>query len=101
VARRAAHLFRGPPAGVLPAAQMSTLQSFLAEARRRDHEVRCYEDALGFIAQIRDAEERRRIIDSAYPEAGASPALRKLLKIEPYPYQAEGALFAVRAGRSL
>ena len=101
LARRAARLFRGPPIGVLPAGQMKALESFLADARRRDHEVRCYEDVLGFIAQIRDAEERRRIIDSAYPEGSATPALRKLLKAELYPYQADGALFAVRAGRSL
>ena len=101
LARRAARLFRGPPAGVLPAGQMNALESFLAEARRRDHEVRCYEDVLGFVAQIRDAEERRRIIGSAYPEGGASPALRKLLKTELYPYQADGALFAARSGRCL
>jgi len=101
LARRAARLFRGPPAGVLPAAQVSALQSFLAQAQRCEHEVRCYEDVLGFVAQIRDAEERRKIIDSAYPEGGASPALRKLLKAELYPYQADGALFAVRAGRCL
>ncbi|MGH7108720.1 MAG: SNF2-related protein, partial [Acetobacteraceae bacterium] len=99
--RRAARLFCGPPAGVLPAAQISALQSFLAEARRCDREVRCYEDVLGFVAQIRDAEERRRIIDSAYPEGGVSSALRKLLKTELYPYQADGALFAARAGRCL
>lgn len=80
---------------------MKALESFLADARRRDHEVRCYEDVLGFIAQIRDAEKRRRIIDNAYPEGGASPALRKLLKAELYPYQADGALFAARAGRCL
>lgn len=101
LARRAARLFRGPPAGVLLAGQTNALESFLADARRRDHEVRCYEDVLGFVAQIRDAEERRRIIDNAYPEGGASPALRKLLKTELYPYQADGALFAARAGRCL
>ena len=101
LARRAARLFRGPPAGVLPAAQVSALQSFLAQAQRCDHEVRCYEDVLGFVAQIRDAEERQKIIESAYPEGGASSALRKLLKAELYPYQADGALFAVRAGRCL
>jgi superfamily II DNA or RNA helicase len=101
LARRAARLFRGPPAGVLPAAQVSALQSFLAQAQRCEHEVRCYEDVLGFVAQIRDAEERRKIIDSAYSEGGVSPALRKLLKAELYPYQADGALFAVRAGRCL
>ena len=101
LSRRAARLFRGPPTGVLAAAQMTALQSFLAEAQRCDHEVRCYEDVLGFVAQIRDAEDRRRIIDSAYPEGGASLALCKLLKAELYPYQADGTLFAARAGRCL
>lgn len=101
LAKRAADLFGGPPAGVLPAAHFPKLEAFLAEAQRSGHELRCYEDALDFIAQARDAEERRRIIDAAYPQGADSPGLKMLVKAQLYPYQAEGALFAARAGRCL
>ena len=37
----------------------------------------------------------------AYPKGVDDKALAKLLKVKLYPYQAEGALFAARAGRAL
>jgi hypothetical protein len=101
LAKTAAKLFSGPPAGVLPVAHFSKLEAFLATAHKSEHEVRCYEDALNFIAQNRDAEERRRIINAAYPRGARSAALKDLIKTDLYPYQAEGALFAARTGRCL
>lgn len=101
LAKRAAALFNGPLDGALPVAHFSGLDAFLAAARKSGHELRCYEDALDFIAQVRDAEERRRIIDTAYPQGANSAALKKVVKVALYPYQAEGALFAARAGRCL
>lgn len=99
--RRAARLFNGSPAGALPAAHFSKLDTFLKEAQQSSHELRCYEDALDFIAQVRDTEERRRIIDAAYPQGARDSKLKTLVKVKLYPYQAEGALFAARAGRCL
>lgn len=99
--RRAARLFNGSPAGELPAAHFAKLDAFLKETQKSGHELRCYEDALGFIAQVRDTEERRRIIDEAYPQGARDSKLKTLVKVELYPYQAEGALFAARAGRCL
>jgi len=101
LAKTAAKLFSGPPAGVLPVAHFAKLEAFLATAHKSEHEVRCYEDALNFIAQNRDAEERRRIINAAYPRGARSAALKDLIKTDLYPYQAEGALFAARSGRCL
>ncbi|MGH8208057.1 MAG: SNF2-related protein [Steroidobacteraceae bacterium] len=101
LAKSAASLFNGSPAGVLPIAHFPKIGAFLEEARKNGHELRCYEDVLGFIAEVRDAAERRRIIDAAYPEGALSPALKGLVKGELYPYQAEGALFAARTGRCL
>ncbi len=101
LSRRAERLFNGPPAGVLPTTHFPKLSAFLEEAGKAGHELRCYEDALGLIAQVRDAAERRRIIDAAYPERARSPGLKGLVKAELYPYQAEGALFAARSGRCL
>jgi SNF2 family DNA or RNA helicase len=63
--------------------------------------VRCYDDALGFMAELRDAQQRQRLLREAYPKGAQSTALAKLLKTTMYPYQIEGALFAARAGRAL
>ncbi len=98
--RHAANVFSGP-GEVLPVGHFAQIEAFLAYAGESGHELRCYEDALGFIAQIRDAGERGRVIDGAYPEGAATVALQKLLKTDLYPYQADGALFAARAGRCL
>ena len=101
LARTSQLLFDGPPAGVLRSAHYPQLQGFLAQAQSSGHEVRCYEDVLGFMAQVRDATERQRIVDTAYPQGADSTALKSLVKANLYPYQAEGALFAARAGRCL
>jgi superfamily II DNA or RNA helicase len=77
------------------------LPTFLSASQKAGHEVRCYDDALAFIAEVRDAQERGRILDHAYPPGASRFTLAGLLKIDLYPYQAEGALFAARAGRAL
>jgi superfamily II DNA or RNA helicase len=75
--------------------------AFIAAAAHAGHELRCYDDALAHIAEQRDAQTRARVLDEAYPEGAASPVLQGLLKTPLYLYQAEGALFAARAGRCL
>jgi hypothetical protein len=97
----AGKLFDGRSGGMLKSAHFSDLEAFLATSQDSGHEVRCYEDALAFIAEIRDRDARRRILETAYPEGTNSAALAALLKIPLYPYQAEGALFAARTGRAL
>ena len=92
--------FFGPDGRLLPA-KYAVFDRFLTGARRFDHELRCYDDALAFLAEVRDAERRRERIERAFPQGVRSAALEKLLKISMYDYQCEGALFAARAGRSL
>ena len=99
--RRAAALFDEPSGWTLPQNRFAQLDAFLAAAQKSGHEVRCYEDALAFVAAARDAGNRCRVLDAAYPRGAKSPALAKLLKTKLYPYQIDGALFAVRAGRCL
>ncbi len=53
------------------------------------------------LAGLRDADRRRAVLAKAFARGAASPALAKLVKVPLYPYQAEGALFAVAAGRAL
>jgi superfamily II DNA or RNA helicase len=97
----AAGLFDAHRDGVLPDDRFGELEPFIAMASKSDHEFRVYDDALDFIAGRRDAERRAAKLDALFPLGGADPKLDKLLKVPLYPYQAEGALFAVRAGRAL
>ena len=101
VAARAARLFGPAPGSALPAERFDELPGLLNAAHKAGHELRCYEDVLNFIAQARDARERDRVLAAEYPRGAKSPALKNLVKADLYPYQAQGVLFAVRAGRCL
>ena len=94
-------LFDGPAGGVLPWDRLDGLAGFIAAARASGHALRVHDEALAFVAQIRDAEQRRTVLDQAYPKGAHDKGLTKLLKTTLYPYQIEGALFAARAGRAL
>ena len=87
--------------GLLKDSRILDFHLFLNGIKRNGgHEVRCYDDVLAFVADHQDAERRRCIVDANLKDIG-SPAFNDLLKAELYPYQREGALFAVRAGRCL
>ena len=79
----------------------SKFDRFLRGASSLDHDLRCYEDAIRFITHVRDRAELKRRVDKAFPSGINSAAFKKLLKVNLYPYQRTGALFAARAGRSL
>ncbi len=81
--------------------QFGELERFLAAVAKTGHELRAYDDALDFVAGRRDADWRAETLVGIFPRGAADPSLKKLLKVPMYPYQAEGALFAVRAGRAL
>ena len=87
--------------GALPEERFADLDPFLAFAAKSGHELRAYDDALDFVAGKRDAEKRGAKLDQLFPLGAADPAMQTLLKAPLYPYQAEGALFATRAGRAL
>jgi len=97
----AAGLFDVGHDGMLPDDQYDKLESFMAIASKSGHEFRAYDDALDFIAGRRDAERRASKLAELFPQGAADAELGALLKVPLYPYQAEGALFAVRAGRAL
>ena len=79
----------------------ATFESFLSKAASLDHDIRCYDDVLGFVAEVRDRVRRTTRIAEAFPRGVRDRAWRGLIKGELYEYQREGALFAARAGRSL
>lgn len=76
-------------------------ETFLKKATGWGHELRCYEDTLGFIAQVRDQAMLARRIAEAFPNGPRDAAFKDLVKAKLYPYQRIGALFAARAGRCL
>jgi superfamily II DNA or RNA helicase len=97
----AAALFDVGHDGMLPDDRYDELESFMAMASKSGHEFRAYDDALDFIAGMRDAERRASKLAELFPRGATDPGLGTLLKVPLFPYQAEGALFAVRAGRVL
>jgi hypothetical protein len=101
VREAAAALFDLDHDGMLPDNRYDELESFMAMASMSGHEFRAYDDALDFIAGRRDAERRAAKIKELFPLGAADPKLQKLLTVPLYAYQAEGTLFAVRAGRAL
>lgn len=101
LAKVAARLFDVSHGWQLPEARFDRLGRFLADAAKAGHEVRAGDDVLDFVAGRRDASHRAKVLDDTFPRGASDPLLKKLLKVPLYPYQAEGALFAVRAGRAL
>lgn len=69
----------------------------------QDHRHRLDIDARvwALVAADRDARTRAAVLEAAYADGPASPALATLLAAPLAPYQAEGALWAVVAGRGL
>ncbi|MDR3467618.1 MAG: DEAD/DEAH box helicase [Xanthobacteraceae bacterium] len=101
VRQAAAALFDAERDGLLPEERFGDLEPFMAMVSKSGHEFRAYDDALDFLAGRRDAERRASKLAQLFPLGAADPKLLSLLKVPLYPYQAEGALFAARAGRAL
>jgi ERCC4-related helicase len=101
VRQAAAALFDAEHDGMLPDDRLGELEHFMAGVSNSGHEFRAYDDALDFIAGRRDAERRAAVLEELFPRGAADAKLLGLLKVPLYAYQAEGALFAVRAGRAL
>lgn len=88
--------------GVLKERHLLELHGFLnAFPANDEHELRCYDDVMEFIATHQDAAHRVALVESRLPEGAGSPLLDTVLKTSLHPYQREGAYFAVRAGRCL
>ncbi len=94
-------LFDMARGGLLAQDKGGELGRFMAAAAQSGHDLRAYGDALDFMAGRRDAQRRAVALDGIFRGGSADQRLKKLLKVPLYPYQAEGALFAVRAGRAL
>ena len=101
VMKAASRLFDASRGGVLLEERFGELAQFLVAAGKSGHEVRAYDDALDYVAGRRDAARRGEVLDRLFPRGASDRKLASLLEAPLYPYQADGALFAVRAGRAL
>ena len=101
VSEAAGGLFDAERNGMLPDERFGELERFMTMVSKSGHELRAYDDALDFIAGRRDAGHRAARLEQLFPRGVADPKLLGLLTVPLYPYQAEGALFAVRTGRAL
>ncbi|MFH1709293.1 MAG: DEAD/DEAH box helicase [Planctomycetota bacterium] len=95
----AARYFDGK--GVLKPEACVQWDAFTRGTRESGHEVRCYDDATAFVAQMRDRDRLARVVDGILPQGADSAAFNTMLNIKLYPYQRAGALFAARASRVL
>ena len=98
---QAKSLFDAHAGWALPWNRLDGLEPLLQAAQHSGHELRCHDDVWQFVARIRDGERRQLALAEAYPKGAKEKSLTRLLKVKLYPYQAEGALFAARAGRAL
>ncbi len=87
--------------GILKPNAYLQFHTFLKNAPKNGHDLRCYEDTLQFIAQLRDDDQREKRINKEFGQGISSKKFNSLLKIDLYPYQRKGALFAAKAGRCL
>lgn len=87
--------------GVLRPEAFAKFHKFLSKASEIEHDLRCYDDVLSFVAQVRDEAKRKNHLDDVFPVGSRSAHFKNLLRVPLYQYQKEGALFAARAGRCL
>ncbi len=87
--------------GAVKGSRLLELPTFLKGVKLNGHEVRWYDDVMAYLAEHQDAAHRRALVATHLPQGVDSPAFATILKTELFPYQREGALFAVTAGRCL
>lgn len=76
----------------------ANFEQFRAQAATIDPDFRCYDDALGFILETREKQQRVQTIAERYP---SGKELDGVIAAKLFPYQEKGVLFAAMAGRCL
>ncbi len=87
--------------GVLLPQKYLKFEEFYNAARGVKHDLRCYDDTLALIAELRDRQILVKRVDKLFPNGIKSKNFAHLVKASLYPYQCQGALFAAQAGRCL
>ncbi|MEK6476253.1 DEAD/DEAH box helicase [Catalinimonas sp. 4WD22] len=85
---------------VLKARSFASFDKFLEKAHSLHDSFRCYDDALEYVIEQREKENRHQQLRDRIKNI-KSEYFNDLIKAELFPYQREGVYFAARAGRSL
>ena len=70
---------------------------FIQAAKAISPDFRCYDDALDFIIEQREKQQRETMMNKKYTDN----VLDNMLSASLYPYQKEGIRFAVKAGKAI
>lgn len=87
--------------GYLTEQGFQRFDEFMESVKRMKEDVRYHDDAMAFIARMRDQEMRKKRLEKVLPLGLKDRQWRHLIKTDLYPYQKEGVLFAAKAGRCL
>ncbi|MBI2421280.1 MAG: DEAD/DEAH box helicase [Candidatus Hydrogenedentes bacterium] len=87
--------------GALRGSAGARFEEFVRKAGEQAHDVRIYDDALGFVARLRDDAARCKAVERRFGADRPAAAWNKLLKAPLFPYQRVGAAFAAAAGRCI
>jgi SNF2 family DNA or RNA helicase len=96
---REAEFFDG--GGFLLPGMITDLDVFIRSAKGSDPDFRIYPDVLEFIELHREARSRKEKIKEIFPDGPASRIFEDLVNATLYPYQKEGVIGILRAGRVL
>jgi superfamily II DNA or RNA helicase len=77
------------------------LESFIAATTAIDPTFRVYPDVLDYLEEYKKTEKRKALCRDIFREGIDSPIFNDLIKATLYPYQREGVIKAVEAGRIL
>ncbi len=87
--------------GFLYPNKLSELGSFIQKAKIIDSGMKVYPDIFEMIGQQRKEEERKKLIADIFPQGRDSKVFEKLIDTRLYPYQKDGVIRIIEAGRVL
>jgi len=87
--------------GFLLPGMITKLEGFIREATGTDPDFRIYPDVFEFMELHRESVQRQEKLKEIFPEGTASRIFDDLVNTTLYPYQKEGVISILRAGRVL
>ncbi len=87
--------------GYLLPGMISRLDCFIQDTIRTDQEFRVYPDVFEFIDQHKKNEQRKENLKEIFPDGPDSKIFDDLINTRLYPYQKEGVIDIIKAGRVL
>ena len=87
--------------GFLLPGMTGQVENFIEKAVESDPEFRVYPDVYDFINEHNEAQKRAELIGELFPDGINSEIFNGLIRTDLYPYQKEGVIRIVEAGRIL